>query len=133
MGDYEAVAGLGYGAEDRWHDKYGNKRTYGYGRFTGNKYKNKGHGKLKVSQCKGECTRSDFEIPALRKSDGERYKVYTVKHKAQGLAKCTQCSYISAIPLWKGARCPCCGRVFSYTPRGIVRNSKHYIEPKRID
>jgi len=133
MGDFESIGGRDYDT-DRWgDDRFGNKKTFGYGRFTTTRYKHKGHGKLKVSQCKGQCTRSDFTIPVLHKSEGGRYKVYTVKHKVQGLAKCTQCSYISAIPLRKGARCPCCGRVFSYTPRGTLRKSKDYIEPKRID
>src|SRR5262245_42423509 len=96
---------------DYGDDSYGNKLTHGYGRFFNIRYKHKGRGKFKLSQCKLLWFRENFTIPV------SRTVYYTAKEKNLGLAKCKQCNYITAERVARGTRCPCCSYKLSNTIR----------------
>lgn len=130
-----------YIMEDLDNDKFGNdKLTYGYSRFLSPKYKGKGHGKIRLNQCKNKCWHPNFQIPILHnntkyESKGAgRMQVYSCKLKAMGLSKCKQCNYITAVQLKPGTRCNCCGRILSFSVRHNDKDkSEFYIEPIRIE
>jgi len=74
-------------------------------------------GMVGIGSCKHRCRLDNFPIAFLMTVANFRKRAvnYNNKHREAGLAKCKNCSYITAEPTKLGTRCPCCKVLLSHS------------------